>query len=110
MDQTIATFIVGAIVTVLGMIYRFYRPIDPQKSWLEMGLSIVGAIVGLFALGKLSLTPGLLADPVKAIQFVLENAVVIFAFSQVIYNALRQQKGLKNGFIIKALGCLSGDD
>lgn len=103
-QQTLVTLIIGVVVSVLGLLYRYWKPSDPAKSWLEMGLSIIGAIVGLFVLGKLSLTPNLLNDPIKAIQFVLENAAVVFAFAQVIFNALKQQTVVKSGFLAKSFG------
>ncbi len=88
-QQTIITLVVSAIVTLLGFLYRYNKPLDPVKSWLEMGLSIIGAIVIAFVLGKV---PGFVnwGDPVAAIQFFLEIAAVVFAFVQLVYSAVKQ--------------------
>lgn len=88
-QQTLVTLVVGAIVAVLGFLFRYWRPLDPLKSWLEMGLSIVGSIVIALALGKLNPFPGG-GDPIKAVQYFLESAAVVFAFVQIVYNLVKQ--------------------
>ena len=88
-EQNLITLAVGAIVAALGLLYRYYRPLDPIKSWLEMGLSIVAAVIVAFAIGKFAPVPGN-GDPLLAIQFFLESAGVLFVIVQVIYSALKQ--------------------
>lgn len=87
-QQTIVTLVVGIIVSALGLLYRYWKPIDPLKAWLEMALSIVGSIVIALAMGKLAPPPGS-SDPVAVIQYFLEMAAVVFALVQVVYNLVR---------------------
>ena len=100
--QTITTLVVGVIVAVLGFLYRTWKPLDPVKSWLEMLLSIVGALVVALVLGKFAGAINL-ADPVKAIQFFLENASILFVIVQVIYSAVKQAMP-ENPAVVKAFG------
>jgi hypothetical protein len=88
LDQaSLITLVVGVLVAALGLAYRYYKVTDPIKSWLEMFLSVIAAIIVAFALGKFGALP---SDPVKVVQFFLENAAVVFAIVQLIYNALKQ--------------------
>lgn len=88
-QQTIITLVVGVIVAILGFLYRYNKPLDPVKSWLEMGLSIIGAVVIAFVLGKV---PAFIdwGNPVAAIQFFLEIAAVVFFFVKLVYSAVKQ--------------------
>ncbi len=88
-EQNLITLAVGALVAFLGLLYRYNKPLDPVKSWLEMFLSIAAALVVAFATGKFSPVPGG-GDPVAAIQFFLQSAAILFAIVQVIYSALKQ--------------------
>ena len=76
-QQTITTLVVGAIVALLGFVYRYNKPVDPVKSWLEMFLSVIGAIVIALVLGKAALFTNW-GDPIKTIQYFLENAAIVF--------------------------------
>ena len=87
--QTLVTLVVGAIVTALGFLFRYWKPLDPLKSWLEMALSLVGSLVIALVLGKLNPFPGG-GDPVSAIQYFLESAAIVFAITQVVYNLVKQ--------------------
>jgi hypothetical protein len=100
-SQSIVTLIVGAIAAILGLVYRYYKPLDPVKSWLEMGLSVIGAIVVAFAVGKVPALPG--GDPVKTIQYFLEIGAVIFTFVKIIYAAAKQAAPTST-LIVRALG------
>lgn len=87
-QQTLVTLVVSVIVTILGLLYRYWKPLDPVKSWLEMGLAIAGSIVIAAVLGKLSPLPA--GDPIKIVQYFLEMAAVVFGFVQLVYNLIQQ--------------------
>ena len=90
MDQaTIVTLVVGSIVTVLGFLFRYWKPIDPIKSWLEMALAVVGSIVIAAVLGKLAPLPGA-GDPLAVVQYFLTSSAVVFTFVQIVYGLIQQ--------------------
>jgi hypothetical protein len=86
--STITTLVVGAIVTVLTFIYRYWKPGSVVWNWLEMLFSVVGSIVVSAILGTLT---GHLdfTNPVGTIQFFLTNATAIFTLTQIIYGAVQ---------------------
>jgi phage-related minor tail protein len=87
-QQTLITLVVGIIVAILGLVWRYYKATDPLKSWIEMLFSILGGFVVALALGKV---PAFINwnNPVATLQYLLEISAVIFAFVELIYNAVK---------------------
>jgi hypothetical protein len=87
--QTIFGLVVMVIVAILGILFRYWMPIDPLDDWIEFGLSAIGGVVLAVLFGGLTPFTGW-KDPLTTIGWILTAAAIVFSFAKLVYAAVKQ--------------------
>ncbi len=89
-QETIFAIVVGILVPFLGMLFKAYAFGDPVKLWIELGASVVGAIVVLVVSGQLFATP-LPTEPIAFLQALVPILTLVVSVAVLVYTALQEK-------------------